>query len=79
MRWIYEPGQPYMMLALSPTEVKRIEMLLKKQLDKIEAKYEQYLDIHMSGEATVRQQNLMVEYEDLLETVKRFLELANEK
>ena len=68
-----------MMLALSPTEVKRVEMLLKKQPHQTAPPHEQHSHLHMSGEATVRQQNLMVEYEDLLETVKRFLELANEK
>ena len=75
MKWIYEPGEPDMMLALSKRESKAIAKLLEKQRNSVQRKYDHFLDLHEAGEATERQQNLMFEYEDLLGIMDHFIEL----
>lgn len=75
MKWVYEPGEPDMMLALSKKEAKVIAKLLEKQRKSIQKKYDHFLDLHEAGEATDRQQTSMFEYEYILETIDCFMGL----
>lgn len=66
MKWINEPGEPQQMLALSPSEVNMLRDILVQNRGNIRRKYDKYLDLHESGEATDRQCDLMLKYEDQL-------------
>lgn len=76
MKWINEPGEPLQMLALRTDEAKQVSQLLGTIRKDIERKYEKYKDLHESGEATERQQNLMFEYEEKLTLIDRFIKTA---
>lgn len=67
------------MLALRPNEAKAVAKLLLKQRNDIQKKYDHFEDLHLSGEATERQQNLMFEYEDILGVIDNFIELESER
>lgn len=45
MKWVFEPGEPEQMLALSPTEAKAIAKLLLKQRNDIQKKYDHFEDL----------------------------------
>ena len=77
MKWIWEPGETGQMLALRPNEAKAVAKLLLKQRNDIQKKYDHFEDLHLSGEATERQQNLMFEYEDILGVIDNFIELES--
>lgn len=79
MKWIWEPGKTEQMLALRPNEAKAVAKLLLKQRNDIQKKYDHFEDLHLSGEATERQQNLMFEYEDILGVIDNFIELESER
>lgn len=79
MKWIWEPGGTEQMLALRPNEAKAVAKLLLKQRNDIQKKYDHFEDLHLSGEATERQQNLMFEYEDILGVIDNFIELESER
>lgn len=78
MKWIWEPGETEQMLALRPSEAKAVAKLLLKQRNDIQKKYDHFEDLHLSGEATERQQNLMFEYDDILGVIDNFIELESE-
>ena len=67
------------MLALRPNEAKAVAKLLLKQRNDIQKKYDHFEDLHLSGEATERQQSLMFEYEDILGVIDNFIELELER
>lgn len=79
MKWIWEPGEIDQMLALRPNEAKIVAKLLEKQRKDTQKKYNHFEDLHLSGEATERQQNLMFEYEDILGVIDNFIELESER
>ena len=79
MKWIWKPGETEQMLALRPNEAKAVAKLLLKQRNDIQKKYDHFEDLHLSGEATERQQNLMFEYEDILGVIDNFIELESER
>lgn len=79
MKWIWEPGETEQMLVLRPNEAKAVAKLLLKQRNDIQKKYDYFEDLHLSGEATERQQNLMFEYEDILGIIDNFIELESER
>lgn len=76
MRWEYdrETGQ---ILALSPKEVKSLGRELRPIINSLQKKYDYFKDIHESGEATERQQSIMVEYEDRLNFLISLADKAN--
>lgn len=75
MKWIYEPGEPSQMLALSQSEVNMLRDILANQArSNINRKYEKYSDLHESGEATDRQCDLMNKYEDQLSLIDRIID-----
>ena len=74
MKWTYEPGEAFPVLALTQSEVKLlIEILKGKVRSDVERKYEKYHDIHESGEATERHISLMDKYEEQLSLIDRLL------
>lgn len=76
MKWTYEPGEAFPVLALTQSEVKLlIEILKGKVRDHVERKYEKYHDIHESGEATERQCILMDKYEEQLRFIDHLLKV----
>ena len=76
MKWTYEPGENWPVLALTQHEVGLIKDILKGKTRKdISSKYEKYKDIHESGEATERQCDLMDKYEEQLNFIDRIIGL----
>jgi hypothetical protein len=76
MKWTYEPGELFPVLALTQSEVKQlIEILKGKVRSEVERKYEKYHDIHEGGEATERQCALMDKYEEQLSFIDRILKV----
>lgn len=75
MKWINEPGEPLQMLALSQSEVNMLRNILAQSRGNINRKYEKYLDLHDSGEATDRQCDLMFKYEDQLKLIDTIIEI----
>lgn len=74
MKWTYEPGEAFHVLALTQDEVKQLVEILKgKVRSDVERKYEKYHDIHESGEATERHISLMDKYEEQLSLIDRLL------
>lgn len=74
MKWINEPGEPQQMLALSPSEVNMLRDILTQNRGNIRRKYDRYLDLHESGEATDRQCDLMLKYEDQLALIDKIID-----
>lgn len=76
MRWINAPdsyaSRP--LLALLPAEVETIAELLRKVRRDAEKKAEYYTGLHESGEATDRQQTLMVQYTEQVEFIDKFIQ-----
>lgn len=76
MKWTYEPGEPFPVLALTQSEVKQLVEILKgKVRSEVGRKYEKYHDIHEGGEATERQCVLMDKYEEQLNLIDRLLKV----
>lgn len=76
MKWTYESGEPFPVLALTQDEVKQLVEILKgKVRSDVERRYEKYHDIHEGGEATERQCALMDKYEEQLSFIDRLLKV----
>lgn len=76
MKWTYEPGEQFPVLALTQHEVGLLKDILKGKVRKdISRKYEKYKDYHESGEATERQCDLMDKYEEQLNFINRIIGL----
>lgn len=76
MKWINEPGEPLQMLALSQSEVKILrDILVNQARSAVNRKYEKYLDMHESGEASDRQCNLMEKYEEQLNLIDNIIKI----
>lgn len=74
MKWIYENSvQSGQVLGLEQLEVDIISSELGPIVKKLKKQYEKYLDIHESGEATEKQQDLMWMYEDKLSLFEHFI------
>lgn len=65
-------------LCLTEDEVKVLLPLFKKALKSAEDRYWRYLDIQESGEATIAQQNKLIEYEDKVGALKSVIGAAEE-
>ena len=63
------------MLALSQSEVNMLRNILAQSRGNINRKYEKYLALHESGEATDRQCDLMFKYEDQLKLIDTIIEI----
>lgn len=73
MKWTFEPGESSPVLALRQEEVKCLANILSQSQSIIRKKYDKYKDIHESGEATDRQSDLMLKYEDQLKLIDNLL------
>lgn len=74
MKWTHEPGEAFPVLALNQHEAKAMrEIVVRYARGPVLRKFEKYKDVHDGGEATVRQDNLMVKYEELLGMIDKFL------
>lgn len=70
MKWTHEPGEALPVLALNQNEAKMLtEILAQHARRNVRKKYEKYKDIHDSGEATDRQNDLMFKYENQLNLI----------
>ncbi|MBD5238354.1 MAG: hypothetical protein HDS64_01085 [Bacteroidales bacterium] len=77
MKWIKDPDSYNReMLALTPEAAKTIANLLKKARRDAQKKYDYYKDLHEAGEATERQQTLMVQYESLFAMLHNFISMT---
>lgn len=74
MKWTHDPGEPFPVLALNQNEAKLLtEILAQHARRSVRKKAEKYKDIHESGEATERQQNLMCKYEEQLDFIDNII------
>lgn len=73
MRWMRDGGS-LQFLGLTKNEVKEITEELTPVINNLRKKYERYLDIHESGEATEKQQDLMLYYKEKLNLFLAFQE-----
>lgn len=77
MKWINEPdsyaSRP--ILALEPEEAETIALLLKKTRNETAKRFDHYCGLHEVGEATERQQTLMVKYGDLVDFIDNFTDM----
>lgn len=74
MKWIYERSfQSGQALALGKSEIDVICSELEPVVKKLRKQYEKYKDIHESGEATERQQDLMWFYLEKLTLFEQFI------
>ena len=70
MKWTHEPGGALPVLELNQNEAKMLtEILAQHARRNVRKKYEKYKDIHDSGEATDRQNDLMFKYENQLNLI----------
>ncbi len=77
MKWIIDPGTYNRnMLALTPETAKTIANILKKARRDALKRYDYYKDLHEAGEATERQQTLMLQYESLFELLNNFISMT---
>lgn len=76
MKWIvdFEEGKQRHFLRLDELEVKELIKILKDPYKKALKKLGKYQDIHESGEATERQENILIETE---ETVRLMDQIIN--
>lgn len=65
-------------LCLTPKECRIILPAIKKAGEKAKLKYEKYYDIHCSGEASARQQDLMYTSEEKMKTLRNIQTVAEE-
>lgn len=74
MKWTHEPGEALPVLALNQNEAKMLtEILAQHARRNVRKKYEKYKDIHDSGEATDRQNDLMFKYENQLNLIDNII------
>lgn len=67
-----------MTLCLTPQDCKLLLPAFEKRLKEAEKKFEKYYDIHQGGEATEKQEDLLVKYEDEMETMRVVVHVAKE-
>ena len=65
-------------LCLTMEECKQLLPDMEAALKKSEKRYEKYRDIHEGGEATTRQQDLMVDAESKMKTLKSVVSTIKE-
>lgn len=74
MKWTHDPGEPFPVLALNQNEAKLLtEILVQHARGSVRRKAEKYKDIHESGEATEKQQDLMFKYENQLNLIDNII------
>lgn len=79
MKWTHEPGEAFPVLALNQNEAKMLtEILAQHARRNVRKKYEKYKDIHDSGEATDRQNDLLFKYEEQLNLIENFLDYTEQ-
>lgn len=79
MKWTHEPGEAFPVLALNQNEAKMLtEILAQHARRNVLKKYEKYKDIHDSGEATDRQNDLLFKYEEQLNLIENFLDYTEQ-
>lgn len=76
MRYSWEPGVPSQLLSLHPSEVALLRRILARRKKEVLSRYYKYKDIHESGEATERQQNLFFQYEEEYEFIAYFMSMT---
>lgn len=70
---------PYdLTLCLTSEDCKLLLPAFEKRLKEAEKKFEKYNDIHQGGEATEKQKDLMVKYEDEMDTMRVVVHVAKE-
>lgn len=75
MKWIadFENGRQQTFLRLDEAEVKKLVKILEKPYKESLKKLEKYKDIQEGGEATERQQNILMETEEDVSFMEIFI------
>ncbi len=60
-------------LGINESEIKMLQSVLKQSVSRLRRQYEKYRDLRDSGEATDKQTTKLLECEERLELVERFL------
>lgn len=78
MKWEREfvdmTGGLQQVLRINQSELKYLQKVVLPHLKKVRAKYEKILDIHNSGDATEKQQDMMFDLMDELSVLESFCE-----
>lgn len=70
---------PYdLTLCLTSEDCKLLLPAFEKRLKEAEKKFEKYYDIHQGGESTDKQEDLLVKYEDEMETMRVVVHVAKQ-
>lgn len=62
-------------LGIDESEIKMLQSVLKQSVSRLRRKYEKYRDLRDGGQATDKQTTKLLECEEKLEFVERFLKL----
>ena len=65
-------------LCLTAVECRLLLPIFEKRLKEAEKKFEKYNDIHQGGEATERQENLLLKYEEEMYAMESVVDNAKE-
>lgn len=78
MKWTYEPGEPFPVLAMNQQEAAMLADILKRHAQPVlMRRCAKYNDLHESGDATDRQEDLRLLYEERLNLTDRFLSFVD--
>ena len=72
MKWV-RGLETETVLGIDESEIKILKSVLKQSVSRIRRQYEKYRDLRDGGEATDRQIDKLLEYEEKLEVVEYFL------
>lgn len=77
MKWItvFEEGKQQSFLRLDEHEVRELVGILKKPYNEFVKKLEKYQDIQESGEATERQQTILIKTEETVSFINRIINI----
>lgn len=72
MKWV-RGLETETVLGIDESEIKILKSVLKQSVSRLRRQYEKYRDLRDGGEATDRQIDKLLEYEEKLEVVEYFL------
>ncbi|WP_315302504.1 hypothetical protein [Tannerella forsythia] len=78
MKWV-RGLETETVLGIDESEIKILQSVLKQSVSRLRRQYEKYRDLRDGGEATDRQIDKLLEYEEKLEVVKYFFEILKRK
>lgn len=78
MKWV-RGLETETVLGIDESEIKILKSVLKQSVSRLRRQYKKYRDLRDGGEATDRQIDKLLEYEEKLEVVEYFFEILKRK